>query len=90
MVTNMKFSECGAYLETNRGILKVGPEYNYDTSKLPKSYSNLHMQDDGHWVALDGEKVLWLPPEYRSRCSAFYDNTLVLGQSSGRISFIVF
>ena len=53
IVFDMKFSECGPYLETNIGVLKVAPEYNNDTSKSPKSYSNLCMQDNGYWVAED-------------------------------------
>ena len=93
-VWHMKFSECGQYLETDRGTLTVDPKYGNDTtSKLPKSYSNLLLEDNGHWVALDGEKVLWLPPEYRPgrfSPSAFSGMVLAFGKSSGRVSFIMF
>ena len=93
IVWNMKFSECGRYLETNVGTLDVGPEYRNDTSKSLKSYSNINMQGN-QWVAIGGEKVLWLPPEYRR--GAFDPDpvsstgtTFVLAQSS-RIFFIGF
>ena len=91
----MKFSECGPYLETNIGTLDVGPEYKYsnnDTSiaKSKEFCSNVHIyMQDSQWVALAGERVLWFPPEYRPLRSTSYGNTLVLGQASGRISFIV-
>ncbi|KAE8410476.1 hypothetical protein BDV36DRAFT_289565 [Aspergillus pseudocaelatus] len=42
------------------------------------------------WLAEDGKQVLWLPPEARPTCSAVRENQVVLGHTSGRISFIGF
>jgi len=43
-----------------------------------------------NWV-LDGkEKILWLPPEYRATSIAVWNRTIVLGHSSGKISWLGF
>ncbi|KAL4863970.1 WD40-repeat-containing domain protein [Aspergillus spectabilis] len=42
------------------------------------------------WITIGDEKILWLPPEYRSRCFAVKESTLALGHASGRISLIYF
>jgi hypothetical protein len=36
----------------------------------------------------NNDNFLWLPQEYRSRCSAFHGNTLAIGQISGQVCFI--
>ncbi|KIM93071.1 hypothetical protein OIDMADRAFT_184872 [Oidiodendron maius Zn] len=50
--------------------------------------SALHVYN--HWVVEGKANILWLPPDYRSTCEAFWDKTVVLGHSSGRISFLQF
>jgi hypothetical protein len=53
-------------------------------SKPPVSLS-----DD--WLALAGENVLWLPPEYRRfSCFACKDATIAMGYYDGRVSIIGF
>ncbi len=44
----------------------------------------------GDWIVREGEQVLWLPPDYRATCSASHGKLLVLGHSTGRITFITF
>jgi hypothetical protein len=34
--------------------------------------------------------ILWLPLDYRSTCEAIWDQTVVLGHLSGRLSFLQF
>ncbi|RFU31129.1 hypothetical protein B7463_g5199, partial [Scytalidium lignicola] len=43
-----------------------------------------------HWVVEGETNILWLPPDYRPTCEAFWDKTIVLGHSSGRLSFLQF
>ena len=86
-VFDMEFSEFGSYLETNIGALDIDPKYSNDTSRPFKYSSKLRLQDY-QWATLDGERILWLPPEYRPSCSASIDSTLVLGRPSGQVSFI--
>ncbi|KAK6336933.1 hypothetical protein TWF718_009722 [Orbilia javanica] len=42
------------------------------------------------WVTRSEERLLWLPPSFRVRCSAFSGNSIALGHSSGRLSIFVF
>ncbi|PMD55345.1 beta transducin-like protein HET-D2Y [Hyaloscypha bicolor E] len=43
-----------------------------------------------HWVVDGKANILWLPPDYRPRCKAIWDETVILGHSSGRLSFLQF
>ncbi|KAH8674864.1 vegetative incompatibility protein HET-E-1 [Tricladium varicosporioides] len=43
-----------------------------------------------YWVVEGEANILWLPPDYRSTCEAIWDQTIVLGHSSGRLSFLQF
>ena len=43
-----------------------------------------------NWVTEETENILWLPPDYRATCAAVWNGVVVLGHSSGRISFLEF
>ncbi|CZR52554.1 related to WD40-repeat protein (notchless protein) [Phialocephala subalpina] len=43
-----------------------------------------------NWVIEDGVKIIWLPPIYRATSLAMYNNSIVLGHSSGRLSILGF
>ena len=43
-----------------------------------------------YWVLEGKANILWLPPDYRSICEAIWDQTVVLGHSSGRLTFLQF
>jgi WD40 repeat protein len=43
-----------------------------------------------NWVAEGGPNLLWLPPAYRATCEAVWDEAIVLGHSSRRISILRF
>ena len=40
------------------------------------------------WLCFRGERILWLPQDYRPICLALKDGILSLGHASGRVSFI--
>ncbi|KAK3346887.1 hypothetical protein B0T25DRAFT_462128 [Lasiosphaeria hispida] len=42
---------------------------------------------DGEWITRGEMNLLWLPPDYRATCTSVYDHTLVLGHSSGQVTF---
>jgi WD40 repeat protein len=42
------------------------------------------------WVVEGRKKFLWLPPEYRASCQAVWNNVIVLGHSSGKLSILGF
>ncbi|PVH69362.1 hypothetical protein DL98DRAFT_439196, partial [Cadophora sp. DSE1049] len=43
-----------------------------------------------NWVAEGRGNILWLPPDYRATCAAVRNRIVVLGHSSGGISFLEF
>jgi WD40 repeat protein len=56
------------------------------TSSLPLPI----LQVSNHWVVEGDTNILWLPPDYRKTHSATWNGSLIIGHSSGRISFIYF
>jgi WD40 repeat protein len=43
-----------------------------------------------NWVVGRSGIFLWLPPDYRATCLAVWNTIIVLGHSSGKISFLEF
>jgi WD40 repeat protein len=43
-----------------------------------------------NWVAEEESNILWLPPAYRATCEAVWNEAIVLGHASGRISILRF
>ncbi|KAL2859888.1 uncharacterized protein BJX67DRAFT_368555 [Aspergillus lucknowensis] len=58
-------------------------------SSLPKTNPEISL-NRRDWIALNGEQVLWLPPDARPSCSAIKANKVALGLTSGQIIFIGF
>jgi WD40 repeat protein len=81
------FSQDNSYLITNFGTLDVQSEHQNQGSS--STIRNL-MIKQGQWINLNGENLLWLPLEFRSRRSAINGNLLAMGHSSGHVSFIRF
>lgn len=88
-ITEINFTADGLYLETNLGAFDVGLLYDGD--------SPTHSQDGidicflgQDWIALRGNKVLWLPPAYRPACVTIRHGRLAMGHASGRVSFFQF
>jgi WD40 repeat protein len=67
-----------------------GPLLHGDCDATPSDFGpQIYLSDD--WVSLEGENLLWLPPEYRQNSSsAVKDATLALGYSDGRVAIIGF
>jgi len=87
-VSSVTFSPDGPFLETNRGLLKV--ECYTPPVSLIQSDSIAKIFVKEHWIAQDLQQLLWLPSEYRPTCSAFRNNVLALGCSSGQLIFLEF
>lgn len=43
--------------------------------------------DDYDWLIHDGQKVLWLPPDFRPTCKAVHKDLFALGHESGDVTF---
>ncbi|KAE8378188.1 hypothetical protein BDV26DRAFT_281329 [Aspergillus bertholletiae] len=50
---------------------------------------DVSLQTD-RWIAIHGQRELWLPPEYRPSCSTVKDATIALGCTNGRVCVIAF
>jgi WD40 repeat protein len=82
----LSFSTSGQYLITDRGVLDVS---SLKLSPDPlEQLRTLFVLND--WIAEEGTNILWLPYDYRATCVAVWDGMVVLGHSSGRISFLEF
>src|SRR5437868_3722765 len=58
------------------------------TSRYSSCLQTLFVSNN--WVSEEKENILWLPPDYRSTCVAVWNGIVVLGYSSGGISFLEF
>ncbi|KAL3484438.1 hypothetical protein BJX62DRAFT_54438 [Aspergillus germanicus] len=38
------------------------------------------------WITRNGQRLIWLPPDYRVTCAVASDNCVVLGHASGRLT----
>ena len=81
-IHGLSFSNDKLYLKTKRQFL----ELNCLLCSVGQPYLYIKQQ----WVACRTEDTLWFPPDYRSTCSAVLDNILVMGHTSGQVTFVVF
>jgi WD40 repeat protein len=74
----------GKWLQTLEGHLDSvsSVAFSPDGKLLPT------LRVSSQWIADGTANLLWLPSEYRPTCEAAWDKTLVLGHSSGNISFL--
>lgn len=88
VVTMISFSSNGPFLETNKGVLKV--EFYTPPASSSQTGTITEAIIREHWITQNSENLVWLPPEYRSACSAFQNNVLALGCLSGMVVFLEF
>ncbi|KAJ5765710.1 hypothetical protein N7520_005269 [Penicillium odoratum] len=72
-----------SFRSKNTNLILNSPSSNLEVSAQFSS-------DD--WLYVNGIKLLWIPPEYRSLLGAFavHSNMIALGNESGQVSFIGF
>jgi hypothetical protein len=85
VVSTLSFSNDGVLLLTDRGAI--------DTGFLPAARSLQHSTSPeifvyDQWIALQGSRMLWLPPEYQGASTALCRDVVALGQRSGRVSLL--
>jgi WD40 repeat protein len=82
----LSFSTSGQYLKTDRGVLRVSSLGPFTNSS--EQMRSLFVSND--WVIEEDKSILWLPPDYRATCVANWNGMVVLGHSSGGMSFLEF
>ena len=85
VITKLAFNKDGNHLETNKGWFDISSYVSSSITSGSARPPNLEVRD--HWIRYRDEDTLWLPHEYRGSCSASYGDSLVLGQSSGVMTF---
>ncbi|KAJ5809521.1 uncharacterized protein N7503_001739 [Penicillium pulvis] len=86
-VSEIEFSQDGSYIRTNSG--RVHFQYGSDTMSIVP-YTSPKITIYEQWVEVNGQNILWLPPESRPICSAVNGSLLALGHASGSVSFLGF
>jgi WD40 repeat protein len=89
-VREVAFSPDGKCLETNRGLLSITVDSEALNSSGGQKPASGFLFVDDNWVIIDGKRILWLPADYRATCVAVHGHTLILGHSSGRVTFFHF
>jgi WD40 repeat protein len=84
----LSFSEDGKDLNIGRRWVDVKSGALSTRKDLTQSVCRTSLVED--WITRDGEKILWLPPDYRPTCFAFHGDRAVLGHESGRLTFLEF
>jgi len=87
VIKNLSFSTSGQRLKTDKGVLDIS-SFRIGVSSSSNCLRALFVSDN--WVAEEGENILWLPPDYRATCVTVWNGIVVLGHSSGNISFLEF
>ncbi|GCB27637.1 vegetative incompatibility protein HET-E-1 [Aspergillus awamori] len=86
--TDIQFSEQLPQLITNIGSFDIRNCYeSFSTSSEKVMEISLSA---GRWVTIQGQRELWLPPNYDPQSSTVKDSTIALGSTSGRVAIIAF
>jgi WD40 repeat protein len=85
MIKQLTFSADGRFLHLDSAILNLADGVLGPSEDVPTSTASLELT--GQWIKHRSKELLWLPHEYRGVCSAARDQTLVIGQKSGAVSF---
>ena len=88
-IERLSFSSHEPYLETERGLVKLGSETLSSRTNTSTSRRNAIFLE-GNWITRDGENLLWLPPAYRANTVDYRNEMLAVGHVSGLISFFKF
>ena len=86
-ISRISFSKCGPYLETDKGLVRI-PSSSDDTPRGQRPACNIFLRE--RWVVRHGEDLLWLPPNYRVTYVIIPSNVVVLGHTSGGVTFLEF
>jgi WD40 repeat protein len=87
-VRAVAFSPDGQYIQTSCGDIPLHSPTTPEPSLQRPQPSYVFVQDQ--WISLNQQRMLWLPSEYRPTCVTVNKNAVVLGHSSGRITFLEF
>ncbi|KAE8310967.1 WD domain protein [Aspergillus transmontanensis] len=89
VVTNIEFSEHLPLLTTNIGSFDIQICYGNLSLNSVKKLTEVSLVAD-RWITIQGQRELWLPPNYRPISLTVKDSIIALGSTSGRVAIITF
>ncbi|RYP82099.1 hypothetical protein DL770_005663 [Monosporascus sp. CRB-9-2] len=92
-VNSVTFSPDGSRLITDTGIIPLPTSSEIDPlptalQQFANNYYNLGVKKE--WITYNDRNLLWLPPDYRSECSAVTPQAIAAGCRSGRVWILTF
>ncbi|KAL3474049.1 hypothetical protein BJX99DRAFT_260751 [Aspergillus californicus] len=89
-ITDLSFSEHDTYLKTHLGTLTLDPALKLGGVRAESEpvFDGIFVKNT--WVTWKGQNIIWLPPEYRPRFTAVYDNVVAIVCGSGQLIFLEF
>ena len=82
----LSFTSSGQALRTDQGLFSIVPS----SASLKSMDSSVSICVINEWIMQDENRILWLPPHYRPTSLAVFGPMVVLGHSSGKVSFLLF
>ena len=86
--------------DSQRNQISVFAEDSYIDTTFGRVYLDQPPDDNGlwkvedarwrvydNWLYRDGKRLLWLPPDFRPKCTAIHDDLFVMGHESGKVTF---
>ncbi|KAI9372223.1 hypothetical protein BJX61DRAFT_508192, partial [Aspergillus egyptiacus] len=83
--SELSFSEDGKYLKTNKGAYSLQRLLSTPPDAEPECPA-LHL--DGEWLVRGVQRLLWIPPDYRSLSANLGANKVALTSLSGQLVFV--
>ena len=85
----VRFDASSSRLDTERGVIDITAPSSYQEMRMSERLCSSHVgagiSFDGTWILNQGERVLWLPSEYRPSCSDISGSSIGIGTGSGRV-----
>ncbi|KAK6500111.1 hypothetical protein TWF481_010469 [Arthrobotrys musiformis] len=87
LIEEIRFSDKNGHLQTDKGVVVLPPSLS-SSSRIPLKSSLYTYRRD--WISRDGQKFLWLPPDFRGMSSVLGEGLFAIGRGSGEVSFFGF
>jgi WD40 repeat protein len=88
IISTLSFSPDGSHLKTDRGQISIPLSLSSAHFRQKKELCPVFVEDQ--WVASAEQRLLWLPSDYRPRCTAVCGNVICLGHASGHVTVLGF
>ncbi|KAH7183439.1 uncharacterized protein B0J16DRAFT_307708 [Fusarium flagelliforme] len=79
------FEADGRGIITDRGVFSLKGDSQSHATPPPSSEEQHLGCTDGTWITVEGQNLLWLPPECRNGKVAIWGSTVAIGCQSGRV-----